>query len=126
MTPWEDLPEDLKESNRRQVDHTRLKLHRVGCGIKPIQDWDASDFKFSPAEIEVMAEMEHQHWMEERLKSGWRYSPGAEDPQNKTHPDLVPWEDLSETAREKDRQPHYSLPKTLARSGFQIFRWRKA
>jgi len=122
MVSWEDLPEDLRESNRHQVDHTRLKLAKIDYGIKPIRDWDSADFQFPPDEVEKMAQMEHDHWMEGRLRSEWQFAPGSEDPINKTHPDLVPWDKLTEIAREKDRQTIYTLPKMLARVGFQVFR----
>jgi len=125
MVSWDELPEDLRESNYRQVDHIRLKLHEIGCGIKPLRDWEAAEFQFSPAEIEKMARMEHDHWMEERRRDGWRTAPGFEDARNKTHPDLVPWDRLPEAAKEKDRQPGQALPKILARAGFQVFRWKQ-
>jgi hypothetical protein len=124
MVNWEDLPNDLKESNRRQVDHIRMKLNKIDYGIKPIQDWESVNFQFSADEIEELARMEHEHWMEERLKNGWVYKSGPKNPEQKTHPDLLPWEKLSGTAKEKDRQPSILLPKLLARAGFQIYKLR--
>ncbi len=120
MAPWEDLPEDLRESNRRQIDHMQLKLQQIGYGIEPLKDWDAADFQFLPEEVEQMAKMEHEHWSEERLSAGWTYAPAPEDPDNRTHPDIRPWDRLEETAREKDRQTVYTLPRTIARAGFQV------
>jgi len=125
MVSWEALPEDLRESNRRQVDHIRLKLAQIGYGIEPLHDWDAGDFQFSPDEVDKMAQMEHNHWMEERLHAGWQFTPGPEDPGNKTHPDILPWDQLTETAREKDRQTIYELPRILARAGFQVYKWKE-
>ena len=122
MVSWEALPEDLRKSNRRQVDHIRLKLAQIGYGIEPLHDWDAGDFQFSPDEVDKMAQMEHKHWMEERLHAGWQFTPGPEDPINKKHPDLVPWDQLTKTAKGKDRQTICELPKMLARAGFQVFR----
>jgi len=125
MAPWDELPEDLRESNRRQIDHMQLKLHRIGYGIEPLRDWDAAAFQFSPEEVEQMARLEHDHWMEERFNAGWTYAPAPEDPDNKTHPNLSPWHRLDKTAREKDRQTIYTLPRTLARAGFQVFKWKE-
>jgi len=124
MATWEDLPEDLRHSNRRQVDHIRQKLHAIGYGIKPIHDWDAVNFQFSDEEVEKMAKIEHDRWMEERLRGGWRFGYGPEDPKNKTHPDLVTWEQLAEEIKDKDRQPVRALPKLLASAGLQVFRWK--
>ena len=125
MVSWDDLPQDLRESNRRQVDHIRLKLDSIGYGIKPLRDWDSARFQFSLPEIERMAQIEHDHWMQERLRNGWKYASGPEDAQNKTHPDLIPWDQLPERIKDMDRQPAFALPKLLARSGFQVFRWRR-
>lgn len=125
MVPWDELPEDLRESNRRQVDHIHLKLQQIGYGIEPLHDWDAADFQFSPEEVEQMARMEHEHWMKDRLRAGWTYAPAPESPENRTHPDLKPWDRLDEAAREKDRQTVYILPGTLARAGFQVCNWKK-
>jgi hypothetical protein len=125
MALWDELPEDLRESNRRQVDHMQLKLQQIGYGIEPLRNWDASGFQFTPEEVEQMARMEHDHWMEERFKAGWTYAPAPEDPENKTHPDLRSWDQIDETTREKDRQTVYALPKTLARAGFQVYKMKE-
>jgi hypothetical protein len=122
MVHWDDLPDDLRESNRRQVDHIRLKLLAVGYSIAPLSDWDASSYQFSSSEIETMAQLEHDYWVQERERKGWRFVAGPEDSKNKTHPDLLPWNQLSENAKEKDRQPAINLPKMLARAGFQVYK----
>jgi hypothetical protein len=121
LVPWDQLPEDLRESNRRQVDHIRLKLQTAGYGIQPLVDWEAAGYQFEPQEVETMAQLEHVHWVQERQRSGWRYAPGAEDTARKTHPDLVSWDDLPEAARVKDRQPAINLPSLLAQAGFQVY-----
>jgi hypothetical protein len=120
MVPWVSLPEDLRSSNRRQVDLIRRKLEQAGYGIKPLVDWDASQFLFKEDDIELMARLEHEHWLEERRRAGWSYAPGHEDSERKTHPDLVPWDTLSDLAKDKDRQTVVMLPKLLASAGFQL------
>ena len=125
MTVWKNLPQELRELNRRQVDHIRLKLNSIGYGIKPLRDWDVTNFQFSAQEIETMALMEHEHWMMERIRNGWKYAPGQEDTQNKTHPDLLPWEALPDRIKILDRQPSIGLPRLLAKAGFEVFLQRK-
>lgn len=122
MVAWEALPEGLKESNRRQADHIGIKLRAVGCGIAPFTDWDAEDFKFTPEEIELTAEMEHERWNEERLRGGWQYASGPKDIEHKTSPHIVPWTELSEDIRERDKNTMRKLPSVLAKAGFQIYR----
>jgi voltage-gated potassium channel Kch len=120
LVPWDALPEDLKESNRRQVDHIRAKLSEVGYTIGPLVDWEAASFRFSSAEVARLARMEHDRWLAERRRNKWRYAPGPKDPDRKTHPDLVPWAELSEEAKDKDREAVIELPVLLARGGFQL------
>ena len=120
MVPWEDLPEDLRASNRRQVDMIRSKLHAAGYGIEPLTDWEALSLTLPRDKIELMAMHEHEHWMRERLRDHWTYAPGDEDPKRKRHPDLLPWDELPEHVKDKDRQTVVDLPGLLARAGFQI------
>lgn len=122
MVDWEELSEDLKESNRNQADHIEVKLKAIGCGIQPLTDWEAASFKFLPEEIELLAEMEHERWCEERKLNGWLYKPGPKDIKKKTSPYLVPWEELSEDIKEYDRNTVRGLSSFLAQAGFQIYR----
>ena len=125
LVPWDALPEYLKESNRRQADHVGAKLKATGCGLAPLSDWDAESFSFAPEEVEVMARMEHDRFVQERRRAGWTYSPGPKNLAGKTRADLVPWEELPEAEREKDRNAVRGLPRFLARAGLQIHRLRE-
>jgi hypothetical protein len=124
MVAWDELPEMLKESNRRQADHIGAKLKAIGCAIAPLTDWDAEPFKFSKEEIDLMARMEHERWMSERLQAGWSFKEGKKNVKKKTSPDLVPTEKLTKDAIELDRNPVKDLPLYLAKVGFQIYRIR--
>ncbi len=59
LVPWEDLPEDVKESKRNQATHIEVKLKAINCNIQPLTDLEASSFKFLPEEIEQLARMEY-------------------------------------------------------------------
>jgi hypothetical protein len=122
---WDELPETLKDSNRRQADYLGVKLGNIGCYIVPMMDWNADLVEFTTEEIERMAKMEHDHWMEERLKEGWRYAPGPKNSKKKRSPFLVPWEELPEDEKEKDRNPVRKMPGFLTKVGFQIYRKEK-
>lgn len=121
MAPWDELPESLKESNRDQAEHIRVKLDAVGCDIAITTDWDVPRFGFSSEETELMAEMEHERFVRERLHQGFRYGP-TKDLVKKTSPTLVPWSDLPEHEKDKDRNFVQNLPGFLARARFRIYR----
>ena len=119
LVPWEELPASLKESNRDQADHIGTKLAAIGRGVVPLTDWDADrNTRFSHEEIELLAEMEHERWVEQRRLDGW--TPGPKDIGAKHTPYLVPWSALSEEVKEWDRQAVRGIPSFLARAGYQI------
>ena len=122
LAPWEELPENLKESNRRQADDIGKKLKAIHCDLENLTNWDAELFEFTPEEIEKMAMMEHQRWLSERKNEGWTYDSRAKDLQRKTSPALVDWDKLPEDYKQNNRETVQSLPIFLARAGFQIFR----
>jgi hypothetical protein len=43
----------------------------------------------------------HEDWCKAYEKMGWRYGP-KRDPVSKTHPDMVPFDDLAQKERDKD------------------------
>ena len=125
LVSWDELPETLKDSNRRQADFLGVKLGVIGCYIIPMTDWNAEPIEFNSEEIEKMAKMEHEDWVEERQKDGWKYTPGPKDIKKKKISSLIPWEELSEEEKEKDRNPVRNIPGFLAKAGFQIYRREK-
>ncbi len=122
LVPWDNLAEHFKESNRRQVDHIGIKLKRIGCGIAPLTDWDSVSFQFKSDEVELMAQMEHERWSEDLRLNGWRYAPGRKVGAKQTHQDLVSWEQLPESERDKNRSAVRELPRFLVRAGFEVYR----
>lgn len=122
MVDWDDLPNTLKESNRHQAAHIEVKMKAIGCGIQPLNDWEAASFRFEPGEIEQLAELEHLRWVDERRQNGWLYKPGSKNIAKKTSPHIVPYEELSWELKESDRNMIRNLPSFLAKAGFQIYR----
>jgi len=117
---WEFLPEFFKNQNRSQADHLMVKVRTAGCSVKPknapetafaIHEYDAL--------IEKLAEMEHNRWNAHMLISGWKHGPERDD-RRKIHPDIVPYEKLSEETKGYDRVPVKNIPKLLDVSGLKI------
>ena len=69
--------------------------------------------------IEPLAEAEHNGWMVERMLSGWRYA-RIRDNDKKHHPLLLPYTQLSEADKEKDRQAVRSYVQRLAGANYRI------
>jgi hypothetical protein len=122
MVSWDALPEDLKNANRRFADGIGAKLKATGCALVPAPLTAAGDgFAFSDAEVEELAQLEHDRWVRDKARDGYRHGPKRDDTR-RIHPLMVPWEELSEDEREKDRNPMRELPQLLARVGLEIQR----
>lgn len=74
--PWEQAPQHQRESGR---DAIRFVLHNP---------------RVSPEEM-------HQEWINARTKQGWTQG-AVKNEDLKTHPNLVPYEELPESQRVKD------------------------
>lgn len=97
LVPWDQLPETIRNSNRRQVLHgLRQKLELVGRTTRPVgalgraidavyrrvKDWPVVGAQiaklrgprhtFTDAEVELLSQDEHDRWDDERLLAGWR------------------------------------------------------
>lgn len=91
---WRDLPENFKESNRWAVLHRRIKR-----GI-----WERTPEAGRQAMLEHLSICEHQRWSGEKAMDGWRHAElPSQDKKRRLHPSIIPWGDLSESEKEKDR-----------------------
>ena len=69
--------------------------------------------------VEKMAKNVHEVWAATRLMQGWKYGEQRND-ELKTHPCLVPYEDLPEEEKEYDRNTAISTLKIILKQGFNI------
>jgi hypothetical protein len=69
--------------------------------------------------LEKLAEAAHQVWMEGKIRDGWKYG-NMIDKDNKIHNCLVPYNELSETDKESDRDMVRGIPKILDLAGYEI------
>ena len=118
--PWEELSDDLRQSNVAQAMSIGAKLETINAVPVP-QSASVPEFHFTDEEIEELAELEHERWMEERIARGWSYGANR-DNRRKLHPDLVSWADLPEDERKKDRDAIRLIPGNLRDAGYQILR----
>lgn len=118
LKPYQDLREDEKEANRDNVRDIANKLAAVGYVMMPARS-NEPPFEFPGDDLDCLAEMEHERWVRDKEKHGWKWGEKT-DKDKKIHESLEPWEDLSEEERDKDREMIRGIPKILAKAGYAI------
>jgi hypothetical protein len=124
LVPWAELPESLKASNRAFADRIGRKLEASGWSIAPDPLINPASIPcaFAADELEALAKMEHDGWCQALLRDGWRRGGPVKDSERKLHPLLVPWDELPEGERDKDREAVAAIPRMLGEAGFRLFR----
>jgi hypothetical protein len=122
LVPWEELDDEYRAANRDQAVDVGRKLSLIGCLLSP-RYADAPRFAFRAAELEFLAELEHERWNVDHLRAGWTWGP-ERDLKAKAHPSLVPWSELPEPERDKDRDAVLSITPILADAGLTPVRGR--
>jgi RyR domain len=111
-----DVAADVSELDRRveavcRAVHDAIRAWQVETGVAmPVQPWgEATDAEKRSTRASVRAalagagpEAQHAQWMAQRLADGWVRGP-VRDPKKKTNPNLVPYDELPEVERAKDR-----------------------
>ena len=69
--------------------------------------------------VEKMSKNVHEVWAETRIKQGWKYGEQRND-ELKTHPCLIPYEELPEEEKEYDRNTSIGTLKLIMKLGFKI------
>ena len=86
------------------------------------QPIDTNDVKL-PEElgqlVEQMSKNVHEVWAATRIQQGWTYGEQRND-ELKTHPCLVPYEELPEEEKEYDRNTALGTLKLIMKLGFKI------
>lgn len=121
LIEWEKLSDEDKESNRAQARKCFAKLKKGGYSVTIMTDLNDDEFNFNKEDLELMAEYEHERWMAEKLKNGWKYGL-VKDSGQKTHPCIIAYEKLSEEEKQKDRDTVIDLPQHLAMIGLKIYK----
>jgi hypothetical protein len=120
LVPWDELPESLKESNRRFADSVGAKAQQLGGRIVPLPPGAAplDRLGLPRALVEELARREHERWKDDLELDGWRPTDGPKDAEAKLHPLLVGWDELAEQERDKDRESIRELPRLLWAAGY--------
>ncbi len=98
-----------KEDNRAAARRIPDVLALVGLGVATLEEAKSmrkpATKDIGPnieAQIERLAEAEHEGWKAHRAKDGWSYGKPRDD-DRKLHPLMVPYSQLPEAEKEKDR-----------------------
>jgi hypothetical protein len=110
-----DRPDRVAAATEWIYEAARLEAKASGRPIVP-EPWEDRDpafreqmVRYVGKQIATLAagealptpEAAHEDWCREYARMGWRWGP-VRDPAAKTHPDLVPYAELSPAEREKD------------------------
>lgn len=68
---------------------------------------------------ERLAANTHDLWAAQRIADGWTYGPKRDDAA-KTHPDLVPYDELPEAEKDYDRNTAMETLKLVLALGYRI------
>jgi serine phosphatase RsbU (regulator of sigma subunit)/predicted CoA-binding protein len=118
---FEDLPEDIRSSNLDNAYHIPTKLLAIGYKIRPVRKgFESSALHLSEEEVETMARVEHIRWCWDKILNGWFYG-DVRDSRKKTHPSIIPYEDLDESEKEKDRELVRLIPALLKDIDYEAF-----
>lgn len=111
---FEKLPLEFKVSNIEQAKSYAYKLELINCfySSKDLDYPVVTDFKNTEYglkghdNLDFLCREEHVRWVREKLNFGWSYgtdySSREERNAKKIHKDIVPYEVLSESDRQKD------------------------
>ena len=119
LVSWERLTEEGREANLAQAGDIPNKLRTLGYELAPGHGLAPEEIQISDAQLEAMAIREHDRWSEDRKRQGWTYAP-KRDNSRLNHPLLVPWEQLNEREKQKDRDAVRNLPKLITTAKFRV------
>ena len=99
---WLDLPARYRDSTRMQVQTIEFKLACIGFTIANAIAAPKRLRDIVTTKIETLSEAEHNRWMTEKRLLGWTFG-SQRNEATKKHPCLVPYAQLAEADKEKDR-----------------------
>jgi serine phosphatase RsbU (regulator of sigma subunit) len=118
---FDDLPDEIKFSNIDNALHIPTKLLSIGYKIRQVKKgFKPVTLHLNNDEIETMARVEHLRWSWEKRLAGWIFDE-IKDETRKTHPSLIPYPELSESEKEKDRELVKLIPALLQDIDYEAY-----
>ena len=111
----DDIKQDQKAMGKilriAKVCHEANKAYCEGIGDLSQVNWESAPewqkqsaingVIFHISTPDALASASHDSWMEEKVKAGWIYGE-VKDPEKKTHPCIVPFDELPADQQAKD------------------------
>ena len=127
---YEDQPIDLQRSNYAQAEHIPVKVRTLGYLLVWEDDRASLEASFEEVtsftdeQIEMLARLEHDRWMDERRALGWTLDRTLKDRdvERKATPHLIPYDEMSEGMKEYDRDVARGLIPLVKSVGLMVVR----
>lgn len=122
--PFAELPSEIKDDNVAAAKRIPNVLSLVGLQVVsesltgPGSDHEKVATRIE-RHIELLAEAEHDGWMETKLQNGWKFGEIRDDDQ-KIHNCLIEYAALSEKDKDKDRNSVRHYPDIVSEAGYAI------
>jgi serine phosphatase RsbU (regulator of sigma subunit) len=121
ITDFDDLPDEIKYSNADNAAHIPTKLLSIGYKLREVKKgFKPYALRLNEEEIETMARVEHIRWSWEKRLNGWTFGI-IKDDKKKTHPSIIPYEQLRESEKDKDRELVSLIPSFLQDIDYEAF-----
>jgi hypothetical protein len=109
LTEFDVLPEEIRDDNHAAAARIPEILGHAGLYVVPRPEsaagkpakLEAHVENIFQSRIEMMAEEEHNGWMNTRLSNGWQFGSPRND-EDKIHDALIPYADLDQPTKDKD------------------------
>ena len=119
LVSFSDLLPHKKEKNRAIVRDIPNILAAFGYAIVPMRN-NEKPVEFLIPELKEMAILEHERWMDAKLKDGWKFALQT-NKVTKLHALLVDWERLPKEAKDKYIALFSeNIPRLLKEAGYTI------
>jgi len=116
---FEDLDESARYSNLRQAMNIGKKLQKIGFMLVNKDAEGMAIPKLDEDEVDAYAIMEHDDWMQGKLRDGWTYD-SVRDDATKKHDCLVSWDELSGDYQDYDRDTARNVVKLAGMAGMKV------
>ncbi|DAZ93029.1 TPA: hypothetical protein N0F65_010876, partial [Lagenidium giganteum] len=109
-------------------------LERFPSALSPLDKREFEGYKYTPQPVdtkrirlpnsihllsELLSQNAHEVWAVGRIEQGWRWGP-SRDNEKKLHPDLIPYEELTEETKQYDRDTSMAALKVITALGYVL------